>query len=222
MGSGGQSQGQSTYTRGRQAPGPFIPGQQQPGRDAQGNPIPGGGFGGGAQLPRGGQGNGPVQAPPAPQRGPMAPPSAPQRTAIPTTPGTGPAGGGFGGGYRGGPAGMSPGPDQATGGPQTADPRLEGRGGQVTGPSPQQWQDARNQAAQSYVNPALGNVQTGPDGRPRVTLNEQGRQAYQRAYEATKRNYGRWPGSENPMSPQPKIIPGEPNFNPFNPNGWIE
>lgn len=157
----------------------------------------------------------------------MIPPQNPQRAGIPTAPGQGPAGGGFGGGYRGGPVGTTPGPtpqDEQKPGLNYAQGAQQDQnyGAAQQGQIPNKPGVDYARGVQSYVNPALGNVQTGPDGRPRVTLNEQGRQAYQRAYDATKRNYGNWPGRENPMSPQPKIIPGEPNFNPFNPNGWIE
>lgn len=225
------------------ARGPVGPGMQPTGTMG----TQGGGAGGQMGAGPGRQGGASVIGP---ARGPVGPgmqptgtmgtmgggagrmPSSPTAGRMPTGQGMAPAGGGFGGGVRGGLAGMTQQPQgqqtsltqpgqgmgQQQGQAQMSQGAQMGQG-QTAQAGGQQMQGGQ---AQPYVNPALGSVQTGPDGRQTVQLNEQGRASYQRAYDATKRNYGRWPGMENPSAPQPRIMPGEPNFNPFNPNGWID
>lgn len=60
-----------------------------------------------------------------------------------------------------------------------------------------------------------GDVTHAPDGQSVLTLNDAGKVNYQKAFKIQLSKFGKYPGSEDPNHPLPKLIPGKPAYNPL-------
>lgn len=58
-------------------------------------------------------------------------------------------------------------------------------------------------------------------GEDRMQLSPLGRKAYRAAHAKSVAAFGDYPGRGDMSQPQPTVIPGQPNFNPFT-GQWTE
>ena len=68
---------------------------------------------------------------------------------------------------------------------------------------------------QGTLHTSMGAMTQDAAGRPVLRMSPRGRAAYQRLHAEHRTKFGKFPGSDDPSSPQPKIVLGQPSFNPF-------
>jgi hypothetical protein len=76
---------------------------------------------------------------------------------------------------------------------------------------------------QALMTP-VGEVYRENDGSYKLALNQQGKIKYEAMRQDLTKRFGWHPAHGDPLAPQPEIIPGLPNFNPFAPadRAWTE
>lgn len=71
------------------------------------------------------------------------------------------------------------------------------------------------------VETPVGTWRRTPDGKGEVVLNAAGQEAYRAKAAEIMGKFGNHPFATDPLAPQPPVIPGRANFNPFSAEGWV-
>lgn len=103
------------------------------------------------------------------------------------------------------------------GGEQPADAAQPG----MQPPAPPVYRGDSTPIAEGMQMPTAAGVVSRRGGEDRMQLNPLGRRAYRAAHAKSVASFGDFPGRGDASQPQPVIIPGQPNYNPFT-GKWTE